>query len=258
MILFFDIDGTLLNKQMVMPQSAKDAISRARANGHICMINTGRCDTLVRNYLSQWGEFDGCLYGCGTMVRYQGQVLKHNTFNEKDGLWIIQGLRKYGIDAVLEGSENNYHDDLDSINTKIFRDYMLRFRPLNFGNFNEAVGHFDKLYCYVEKKSAMEDFQREYHSLLDFIDRNGGFYELVPKGFSKASAMGFITEYLKIPMEDTAAIGDSNNDISMLGAAGKAIAMKNSSKQVLEMADFVTTDVDQDGILNALQWLGVI
>jgi hydroxymethylpyrimidine pyrophosphatase-like HAD family hydrolase len=44
----------------------------------------------------------------------------------------------------------------------------------------------------------------------------------------------------------------------MLEYAGTAIAMKNSSKAVLEMADYITTDVTEDGIWNALKWLGVL
>ena len=59
-------------------------------------------------------------------------------------------------------------------------------------------------------------------------------------------------------MEDTVAIGDSNNDLPMLQCAHTSIAMGNSSKQVLEAADYITTDVDKDGIWNALKWLGVL
>ena len=58
-------------------------------------------------------------------------------------------------------------------------------------------------------------------------------------------------------MEETAAIGDSSNDISMLAAAGHSIAMGNATAAVKELAEFVTTDVDGDGIRNALKWLGV-
>ena len=76
--------------------------------------------------------------------------------------------------------------------------------------------------------------------------------------YSKATAIRYITDYLKIPMEDTVAIGDSNNDLPMLKYAHTSIAMGNSSKQVLETADYITTDVDKDGIWNALKWLGVL
>ena len=59
-------------------------------------------------------------------------------------------------------------------------------------------------------------------------------------------------------MEDTVAIVDSNNVLTMLKYANSSIDIVNSSNQVLETADYITTDVDKDGIWNALKWLGVL
>ncbi|MBQ2802269.1 MAG: HAD hydrolase family protein, partial [Lachnospiraceae bacterium] len=57
---------------------------------------------------------------------------------------------------------------------------------------------------------------------------------------------------------DTVAIGDSNNDLAMLSCVNTAIAMGNATKRVLDIAHRVTTCVDEDGVWNALKWLGVI
>ena len=257
-VIFFDIDGTLIDEQLQMLDSTKEAITRARNNGHICMINTGRTDKLVGRHISDLAEFDGYLMGCGTMITYHNQVLLHKTFGEEQSRHIIEGLRKYKIDAVLEGSENNYHDALERINTKTFYDFVIRFRDMNYGSYEEAVGHFDKFYAYVAEKAAMEAFRREYEDMLDFIDREQGFYEIVPKGYSKASGMRYLADYLHLSMEDTVAIGDSSNDIPMLEAAHISIAMGNATERVLDLADYVTTDVKQNGIWNALKWLGVL
>ncbi len=257
-IIFFDIDGTLIDEQLQMLDSTKEAIVRARKNGHICMINTGRTDKLVRGHISDLVEFDGYLMGCGTMITYHNQVLLHKTFDEGQARYIIEGLRKYKIDAVLEGSENNFHDDFKRMNTKTFHDFVVRFAECDYGSFEEAVGHFDKFYAYVEEKNTMDAFRRDYEDMLDFIDREKGFYEIVPKGYSKASGMRYLADYLHLSMEDTVAIGDSGNDIPMLEAAHVSIAMGNATKRVLDLADYITTDVKQEGIWNALKWLGVL
>lgn len=261
-IIFFDIDGTLIDEQFQMLDSTKEAITRARRNGHICMINTGRTDKLVGRRISDLVELDGYLMGCGTMITYHNQVLLHRTFEEEQARYIIEGLRKYKIDAVLEGSQNNFHDDLEKMNTKIFRDFVEGFADCSYGSYEEAAGHFDKFYAYVDEKSKMDAFRGEYEGMLDFIDREKGFYEIVPKGYSKASGMRYLVDYLKpfmeLSMEDTVAIGDSSNDIPMLEAANIAVAMGNSTQRVLDMADYITTDVKQDGIWNALDWLGVL
>ena len=67
-----------------------------------------------------------------------------------------------------------------------------------------------------------------------------------------------LADALGISMADTVAVGDSNNDSEMLQCAGTSIAMGNAIEAIKDMADYVTTDVMEDGIWNALAWLGAI
>lgn len=259
MLIFFDIDGTLIPAPTSgIPESAGKAIKRARENGHICMINTGRSRALVGPDVTGQVEFDGLLMGCGTMITFQGETLLHRTFTVEQSVRIIEGLRRYRIDAVLEGSEINFRDRDDRIFTDVFRKYIHKFNHLNYKSFEEAPGHFDKFYAYTDKAEKMEAFRREFGEMLDFVDRKGGYFEIMPRGCSKASAMEMVAERLGVPMEQTVAIGDSSNDIPMLECAAVAIVMGNAAEDVRDKADFVTTDVDEDGIWNALEWLGVL
>lgn len=258
-LIFFDIDGTLISeKDNSMLESTKDAIKIARANGNICMVNTGRSYKLVGDWLPKLVDFDGYLCGCGTHIIYHGNTILHETFDVNTAQFIIDGLEKYKIDAVLEGSDNNYHNELDKMHTDKFRNFMKSFKKHNYGLYSEACGNYDKFYCYAPEKWQIEGFMKEYEHLLDFIDRERGFYEIAPKGFSKASAMEYIANKLEIPMEDTVAIGDSNNDLLMLRCAHTPIAMGNGNDNVKSIAKFITTDVDDNGIYNALEWLGVL
>ena len=59
-------------------------------------------------------------------------------------------------------------------------------------------------------------------------------------------------------LKDTFAFGDSRNDLEMLEAAGVAVVMGNGSKEAKEAADYVTTDLDEDGIWNACKHFGLI
>ncbi len=259
MLIFFDIDGTLIGeKSHIMLESTKRAIQKARANGHICLINTGRSRKLVGPDITGLTEFDGLALGCGTMVVYRGKTLLHRTFSEEESIEIIRGLRKYRIDAVLEGSNNNYNDSPQKMFSPSFAEFIKQFESQEYGSYEDAVGHFDKFYAYVEDAARMLEFQAEFREKLDFVDRNGGYYEIMPKGFSKASAIKFVADALDIPMGQTVAIGDSSNDIPMLECAAVAIVMGNAAEEVKGKADFVTTDVDEDGIWNALEWLGAL
>lgn len=259
MLLFFDIDGTLIGEEShTMPETAKRAIQRARENGHICMINTGRSKTLVGPDITGLVEFDGYAMGCGTMITYRGETLLHKTFDEQLAMRIIDGLRRHQIDAVLEGGENNFRDSDAGIFTETFRKFIHRFDKMQYEAYEKAPGHFDKFYAYADRVDKMNAFRREFEVPLDFVDRQGGYFEVMPKGYSKASAMRFVAEKLGIPMSQTVAVGDSSNDIPMLACAGIGIAMGNAAQEVKEAADFVTTDVEADGIWNALEWLRVL
>lgn len=273
-LIFFDIDGTLVERGRI-PDSAVEAIRRARERGHLCLVNTGRTACLVTGWLPKLVPFDGYLCGCGTHILFHGEVILHKTFSREESLDILEGLKKYRIDAILEGSENDYHDDPEKMYTETFRRYISKCSPEKYMSgessgrgwecYEQAPGNFDKFYCFADDPDAVRRFVEERAELLSLIERERGYFEIVPKGFSKASGMDFLIDALnasgryreRITLEDTAAIGDSGNDIAMLRHAGTAIAMGNSTREVLDMADFITGSVDGDGIATALDWLGV-
>lgn len=258
MIIFFDIDGTLIDDRCIMPESAKEGIRLARQNGHVCMINTGRSFRMVKKHLEEWGEFDGYLMGCGTHILFDQKEILHQTFTVEESLRIMEGLDRYKIDAILEGSEDNYMRPIEEMYSEQFQNFARQFASADYGTFEQAPGHFDKFYCYIGENPRIEEFFTEFADLLDIIDREKGFYEIVPKGYSKASGIDHMVKYLGLSKKDTVAMGDSNNDLTMLMAVNTAIAMERSSEGVLKIADYVTTDVNADGIYNALKWLKII
>lgn len=76
-----------------MSESTKEAIRIARANGHICMINTGRTKRLVGENLTGQVEFDGLLLGCGTEIEYHGKQLMHKTFSMEESKAILTAMK---------------------------------------------------------------------------------------------------------------------------------------------------------------------
>lgn len=258
-ILFFDIDGTLVpvgTKQI--PESAVEAIRRARANGHLCMINTGRTRRLVVPQVTELCDFDGLLLGCGTEIAYEGEQLFHKTFTLEESQALLDALKHYQVDAILEGSVQDYAPRASEVYTEEFLHFSEQYRNRNYDTFDHAPGNFDKLFVYTEEKSQLDGMKRDFGSLLDFVDRENGYHELVPKGYSKATAIERICAHLGISHEQTVAIGDSSNDLPMLTYAHTAIAMGNSTQVALDVADYVTAKDTEDGIYKALDWLGVL
>ena len=86
---------------------------------------------------------------------------------------------------------------------------------------------------------------------------NPFFCDIVPKGSDKSTGIDAMIKYFGIALSDTVAFGDGTNDIGMLKHCGTGIAMGNSLPSVKAVADFVTTDVTEHGILNAFKYLEI-
>ena len=77
-------------------------------------------------------------------------------------------------------------------------------------------------------------------------------------GCDKGDAVRGVAQSLGVSLEDTFAFGDGINDLSMINAAGHGVAMGNAVDEVKAAAEYVTTDIDKDGIKNALSHYGLI
>ena len=82
--------------------------------------------------------------------------------------------------------------------------------------------------------------------------------DLIAKGGGKRTAILRYLELYGIKAEETIAFGDGENDMGMLGLAGIGVAMGNAEEKVKKIADYVTDDIDEDGLANALRQYDLI
>ena len=82
--------------------------------------------------------------------------------------------------------------------------------------------------------------------------------EAVPGVYSKATGIRYVMEYFGAELSDCYAFGDSINDMEMLQYVPHAVGMGNAVPEVLQIVEYQTTDVLQDGIANALKHYGLI
>lgn len=254
-MLFFDIDGTLMDEETeIVPESAIRALQQAKENGHLLFICTGRCKAIWPQDILDIG-FDGVVGGCGTNIYYHGEELLHATLDTKLQKEIANDLTKWHIDGVLEGKVESYfrrdywmpvvkniyeHNGTFSTDCRLFwedRDEL----------------QFDKMALWFDESSNMAAFKEKYEDRFDFILRDPTFYEIVPKGYSKATGIAYLCEKLSIDRQYTVGVGDSTNDLPMLTYTGVSIAMGNGNPDIFPMVDYVTASVMDDGIEKALK-----
>lgn len=257
-ILFFDIDNTILSRQNEIPKSTFRAFEKLHENGHLVFINTGRSRAYVQDPVLLSLGFDGFITGCGTMIEYQGKIIKDSRLDINLVEHTVNTLRKYKIRPILEGKDYLYFDESefgqDSYGMKLKRE--LGERRLTI----EHEWRKWEIYKYAcdttgaDRESCFKELEAHY----DFMIHNERVVEIVPKGCHKGKGILEICEYLGVDIEDTYAFGDSANDIGMLDTAGTAVVMGNGSDMAKKHADYVTTDLLDDGIWNACKYLKLI
>ena len=170
----------------------------------------------------------------------------------------VDTVRSFGIRAILEGPEFLYmdYDEFkdDPYGIKVMRDLNEHRKSLsdNYGSWVISKLSCDTTGC--DKHACYKLLENDY----DFVEHNDVVVEMVPKGFSKGTGIRRLCELKGIDIADTIAIGDSINDIGMFETAGFSVAMGKGASKAKEAADYVTSDLHDDGIFNALTHLGLI
>ena len=259
-IIFFDIDGTLItdDDEHLFPQDAIDAIRAARAAGHLTFINTGRSYCNIESWIKAAG-FDGYVCGCGSHIMYQGKELYHKVQPQETCREIAYKCREYGINSIFEYKDWNCYDhemtlpDMDNL-----LEYFGRDGKKVISDIEDKDFIFDKFSGWYDENSDVEGFIKYISQYFDYIDREGNFCEVEPKGHSKASGIKFILDYLGLPLHNAVVFGDGNNDLEMLRLVPNSVCMGQGSELAQKTASYITDTVREGGIANALRYFGVI
>lgn len=259
--VFFDIDGTLLDFDMKVEDSTKKAIRELQKNDIYTFICTGRCRPMIpADGILNLG-FDGIVGACGTYIEYHGDTILNREFEPEQAEFIAEVLRDAKLLTILEGVQGMY---LDREACRASKDTFLDKLEINHGHIylplHEHKGNyrFNKCSIKIMPESDYERAQSALESLAYPIFHGSDTVEFVPNGYNKATGIQFVCEHLGIEHKNTYAFGDSNNDLEMLEYAACGIAMGNGTKTAKEAADYITDDIHEDGIYNALKHFKLI
>ncbi len=258
-IVFFDIDGTLLDEEThTVPESCLEAIHQAQQNGHILIVNTGRPISTIENIITDIG-FDGYVCGCGTYIKYKEKTILHATLDQIIRQEIIHKVYQCNVQAVLEGEKGAFFSK--NITNPLVKEFKQRYKNagLLVGEYDSSdIVDFDKMAVWYDEKSDIESFRNYLKQYFEIIQREDDFIEVVPLGYSKATGIQFICDYLDMDISQCISIGDSTNDLAMLKYTEESVAMGNSNPILFDKVTYITTDVDKNGIYNALKHFQLI
>ena len=252
-LVFFDIDGTLAIGKDV-PASARKGIASLRENGDLVFICTGRNHEYVKKNFSEYA--DGFICSNGRIAYYEEKVIYDEPIDEETLNILLSLLRKVDAGFVFHNRNEGFYEGPEELFEMICETgdsgYVKKGMDLNKGpfyNFDVCFhdeGHRERI------KEALKD--------LCIMNPHGDspHADMSVKGADKGDALRAVADRLDVRIEDTYAFGDGLNDISMLKAAGHAIAMGNGQMETKRVAEYVSDDILKDGVYKGLKHYGLI
>ncbi|MFT3877839.1 MAG: Cof-type HAD-IIB family hydrolase [Propioniciclava sp.] len=274
-IIFLDVDGTVVDYSNQLPDSAVAAIQAARRAGHLVYLTTGRSKAEMYEELWEIG-IDGMIGGNGSYVEHRGEVVMHQTLTLDECRAIVDWLHARGLEFYLEANSGLYGSEhFKTAALPAMRAYSAGKGAPNSDTitveeiFPEMIHGADLYRDDINKISfLLGDYQDHLDSKEAFPQLKAGtwggrgshalFGDLGVANIDKAHAVDVLLAHLGADRADTVAMGDATVDIPMLECCAVGVAMGNSSDDMLAIADYVTADVNDDGLYQAFDHLGLL
>lgn len=253
-IVFFDIDGTLLDDEKNLPVSAKAAIKALQQKGIYTAIATGRGPFMITSLLKEL-NIDSFVSFNGQYVVFEKEVIYKNPLDslELEKLATVAEKHQHSLVYMNESTlkANIKFDERvkESLGT------LQMIHPEYDPDFYKKTDIYQSL---LFAKRGEDMYLKNFEDHQTFIRWHEEALDVVPKGGSKAEGIKQLIARLGFNMEDVYAFGDGLNDIEMLQSVGTGIAMGNALDVVKMHADYVTTDPANDGIMKGLVHVGLL
>ena len=256
-ILFTDLDGTLLDDEKNVSRSDLDAIHEMTEAGHRFVIATGRplySAKIVARELDMYrdGVFLACsnggvLFDCGTQ-----KVISAKTVSYEIVAKLFEAAGSEGL-HIHTYTEENVVSLRKTRELEIYCDRIkMPYRILS--RIPEDLPALPPK-CIVMSiaegsRHILETFEKKYADItrgeVESVFSNDYLLEYLPVGTSKGNAVRTLCDIIKVPVENAIAIGDEENDIPMIEAAGIGIAMKNGTDAAKKAAGHVTEHTNNE------------
>ena len=256
--LFFDIDGTLVSfKTHEIPASTIFALTQAKANGSRVYIATGRPPVILTNLGAIEHLIDGYITTNGALCYVGDQLVCCQPIPMQDVMTCVNDAQEKGYSLIVVGRKEVAVLDPKGDVDRIFRQ-MLAVKNLDKASPLDEVLQQDIL-------QLTPFFPADYEpQLLARMSQcvsgrwHPEFTDITANGADKGKGIQAIARHEGFDPSHTIAFGDGGNDTSMILQAGIGVAMGNAIDALKQQADYITSSVDEDGILNALRHFGVV
>ncbi len=261
-LIAIDIDGTLLNSQHQLTDEVHAALKQAEAQGVKIVLCTGRPLTGVHALLEQLDLFSDNDF----VITYNGSLvqktkdkaviskfgLSHDDYLEIDAL-----ARKLNVHLHTETEDTMYTSNRD-ISPYTIHEASLVNMPLKYRTQEEMTPDLSIIKMMMIDDPAYLDeiipqIPQSFMEKYTVVKSAPFFLEVLHKEVHKGAAVERLANHLGLTREEVMALGDNENDVTMIEYAGLGVAMANATDNVKQAADALTTSNDEDGVAEAIK-----
>ena len=259
-LLAADMDCTLLSPGKDVPEGNKEAIKALKESQVAFTIATGRSSFLVGKFAEDLGidvpiitSNGGSLFDASSRKQFASLDFEEAKIRE-----LLRFLLESSADATLYSDEGIFFAPFSS--RKFFVEgYNVGVEPVKQAPIididisfpeKEQIPKFNKILLIRPSEKVIKHLSSDPE--LEVISSGIDLFDVMVKGASKGNALIGLADYLNIPASRTFAIGDSDNDVSMIESAGYGIAMGNATDKVKEAACHITGNYDSLGFAKAV------
>lgn len=252
-IFFFDIDCTTFDHNIdAVREKTYEALQKLKDKGYKLCINTSRSYKEMYNVPKKLLDMMDCIIMLGgSYIIKDGQVhVKY--LDEKQAKECVEYLDKHSITYRYctddgDGYLNRHDEDKENLFYTLYN--MIPSIKKYEG---EKILHI-LFYATDEVREQLVKMMNKFD--FSYLKLGGEFY---PKNVDKGYSLIDVANMYGYSQEQTCAFGDGDNDCTMLQKAHLGIAMGNGTKMCKQSADYVTDDISDEGLYNALKHFGII
>lgn len=259
LLLCTDLDDTLLTSDKRVSDENKKALEYFMSEGGLFTFATGRIPygaKLMLEHIVPNAPMV-CFNGAG-IYDFEKDRLLWNLHLHKDKIKILEFIEEK---LPFSGIEVCTPDKLYFCvtNETVYEHKEHEKLPDRFCDYHDIKEEWVKVLI-MQKENEVEMVREviaesDFHDRFDFIQSSPKYYEILPKGASKGGCLTKLADMLGIDRKNVIAIGDNENDLSMIKAAEVGIAVANAIKEVLGAADVITTDNNSHAAASAVKWI---
>lgn len=253
-LVFFDLDGTLLNDHSELDKEVIDALEKLKANGGVPFIATGRSHIQVQHVLEQT-VIDSFISLNGQYIQYEGKDLYEGIIDKE----IIERVKEK---VLVKGMSVSFYSK-EAFRVTKKDPIMIRAYEFIHTEIPEVDPDYHKekdilmLLLFTENRELDKEFVNEFPEL-SFYRNSPYSIDTILQENSKAVGIDRIIKEKNFQDVPVYAFGDGPNDIEMLRKADYSIAMENGTEEVKEISDIVVKSNIEGGIVEGLQHFGLI